>query len=643
MQKDTIRVIQDYNTESGAAAEKGGVHFGCYAFGKEAPELLLYKKGSTEIAARLPFPPSAGDDQFYSMKAAIDGTKYEYNFCADGEVFTDPYARKICGREQFGREQEHSPHSVRGGITKGQYNWEGDTLPKIPYEDVVMYHLHVRGYTMQSGSGVRRKGTFAGLREKIPYLKSLGINQVKLMPVYEFAELMPMVPKQIKKHAEKQGKIRSKGESVQQSSLQTENKAGNSEKPVLKVQPAYKMNFWGYGSGFYFAPKSAYASGDDPQKELKDMVKAFHKNGIEVILEFYFTQETDISMITDCLSYWAGEYHIDGFAVIARESAIAEIARLPLFRTRKLICNWYGDDVRDWNRKEGHALLAESNDGFMNDCRRLLKGDEDTLRAFGNRLRSNVPGCRTINYMTNHDGFTMLDLVSYDGKHNLDNGEQNHDGTDYNFSWNCGVEGPSKKREIKNLRMRQRKNAFAMMLFAQGTPMLLAGDEFGNSQNGNNNPYCQDNELSWVDWSGRRRDRELTEFVAQAIAYRQKHGCLHQERELTGSDMLSTGYPDLSFHAERAWYGDFGNIKRHLGCMYSGEYAKEKCFIYIAYNFHWETQEFALPLLPKEQAWYKVMDTSLKESFIAQEGQEKLPEMKSFTVPARTIVILEGR
>lgn len=191
--------------------------------------------------------------------------------------------------------------------------------------------------------------------------------------------------------------------------------------------------------------------------------------------------------------------------------------------------------------------------------------------------------------------------------------------------------------------MRQRKNAFAMMLFAQGTPMLLAGDEFGNSQNGNNNPYCQDNELSWVDWSGKRRDRELTEFVAQAIAYRRAHGCLHQVRELTCSDMLSTGYPDLSFHGDRAWYGDFGNVRRHLGCMYSGEYAQEKGFVYIAYNFHWETQEFALPLLPKKMAWHKVMDTSYKESFIAREGQEKLQEMKSFTVPARTIVILEGR
>ena len=260
MQNDTVQIIQDYNTKPGAIAERGGVHFGCFAFGKEIPELLLYKKGSEEVAVRVSFPPSAGDDQYYSMKVAIDGTQYEYNFCEDGEVFTDPYARKICGREQFGREPEHSPHSVRGGITKGQYNWEDDRLPKIPYEDVVMYHLHVRGYTMQSGSGVRRKGTFAGLKEKIPYLQSLGINQVKLMPVYEFSEMMPMIPKQTKKHAEIQGKIQAKSESVQQSSLQTENKTGSSEKPILKAQPAYKMNFWGYGQGFYDRYLAAHTS-----------------------------------------------------------------------------------------------------------------------------------------------------------------------------------------------------------------------------------------------------------------------------------------------------------------------------------------------------------------------------------------------
>lgn len=633
MQKDTFKVTADHGRTPGAAVEKNGIHFGFFASGKGVPELLLYRRGSEEIAARLPFPDSETGDCYYSMKVAVDSMQYEYNFLDAGEVVTDPYAARICGRETFGVRTDASAHAVRAGFVKHSYNWEKDQLPSIPYEDAVMYHLHVRGYTMHPNSGVRKKGTFAGLREKIPYLKTLGINQVKLMPVYEFEELVPRIAGGTKK-------LQHPEYACEKAPVHTNAREGT-DAPCGQAE--YKMNFWGYGPGFYFAPKSAYAYGQDAQKELKDMVKAFHRNGIEVILEFYFVPEADISMISDCLCYWARTYHIDGFSVIARESVVQELSRLPLFRTRKLICNWYAEDLKNWNSEKGRALLAESNDGFMNDCRRLLKGDEDALRAFSRRLQSNPKGIRPVNYMTNHDGFTLSDLVSYDAKHNLDNGEQNLDGTDYNFSWNCGTEGASNRREIKNLRMRQRKNAIAMLLFAQGTPMLLAGDEFGNSQNGNNNPYCQDNELSWVDWSGRRRDRELLEFVQKAVAYRNMHRMLHQTRQMTCSDLLSTGYPDLSFHGERAWYGDFGHIRRHLGCMYSGAYAGEKGFLYIAYNFHWEAQEFALPLLPQKMVWYKVMDTSLRESFIPQEAQEKLPEAKSFTVLARTIVILEGK
>jgi glycogen operon protein len=245
--------------------------------------------------------------------------------------------------------------------------------------------------------------------------------------------------------------------------------------------------------------------------------------------------------------------------------------------------------------------------------------------------------------MTNHDGFTLLDLVSYDQKHNLDNGEQNRDGTDYNVSWNCGEEGPTKKRKIAELRMRQRKNAYAMLLFAQGTPMLLAGDESGNSQSGNNNPYCHDSELSWTDWSAARKNKELTEFVQNAIAYRKSHRVLHQSSELKLSDYRSVGFPDLSFHGERAWYGDFEPMNRHLGCLYAGSYAGEEGFVYIGYNFSREEQKFALPILPKGQSWVKVMDTSLKESFLGDRAEVQPENARFFTAKARSVVILEGK
>ncbi|MDO4321746.1 MAG: alpha-amylase family glycosyl hydrolase [Lachnospiraceae bacterium] len=617
------RVIEDDSRTAGAVLQRDGVHFGYYASGEERPVLLLYKKGTEEIAAEIPFPESALGDGYFSMKVKFPYSGYEYNFREGENVVTDPYARRICGREQFGVLPSESPHALRGGFPQ-RYHWGSDRLPGLPFEDAVMYHLHVRGFTMQKNSGVRKKGTFAGIREKIPYLKRLGINQVKLMPVYEFAELAPRLPKR-------------------SLPAKTQVEAAARALEDEKRPEQYKMNFWGYGDGYYFAPKSAYAAGKSPDTEMKDMVKALHAEGIEVILEFAFSDDVHIGMIEECLSCWAMDYHIDGFSVIARESVVEELARLPLFRRRKLICNWYPDGLKSWNAEKNHGMLAESNDGFMNDCRRLLKGDESCLGAFSFQIRNHPEGCARINYMTNHDGFTMMDLVSYDRKYNLDNGEQDRDGTDYNLSWNCGAEGPSRKKDIAALRMRQRKNAYAMMLFAQGTPMLLAGDEFGNSQNGNNNPYCHDSELSWLDWSGCRRNRELTEFVEKAVAYRKAHRVLHQPRALKLSDQLSSGFPDLSFHGEQAWYGDMERGRRHLGCMYSGRYTGEEGFVYIAYNFHWNPQEFALPLLPKGEVWQRVMDTSRKESFLEEEAREQMKDAKSFTVPARTIVILEGK
>ncbi len=663
MSDSEFRVIADSNNIPGVSIEKDGVHFGCYAAGKEPPTLILYRKGTEEIAARLPFPKSDAAGGLYTMKVRLQPADYEYNFEDGGEICTDPWARLVVGREEFGRRPEDSPHNMRGAFPAGTYDWGGDRLPQLPYDETIMYHLHVRGFTKQKNSGTRKKGTFAGLRDKIPYLKQLGVNQVRLMPVYEFAEMVPRFPKE--KHAgAASGRIDSgnaSGPGLQAdqkseiridpgvdpqsaSASMTKNAAvagsGTQVAEAMKSLEQYRMNYWGYGEdAFYFAPKAAYAATKSPDVEFKDMVKAFHEEGMEVILEFSFPDEIDFSRIAQCLSYWATEYHVDGFAVMTRDSAVAELARLPLFRSRKLICTWYPDELK---RNKGR-LLAEANDSFMNDCRRVLKGDEQFLRAFSYQLRCNPVGCGRVNYITNHDGFTLMDLVSYDRKYNMDNGEYNRDGSDFNYSWNCGEEGPSRKREIRALRMRQRKNAFAMLLFSQGTPMLLAGDEFGNSQNGNNNPYCHDNELSWTDWSAARSNKELSDFVQKAIAYRKAHKALHQENELQCMDYRSLGYPDLSFHGERAWYGDFEQMGRGLGCLYCGEYAGEDDFLYIAYNFNWIAQEFALPILPKGMSWRVAMNTSQKDSFIPAEEQEALEDTKAFQVPARTVMVLEGR
>ncbi|MCC8100835.1 MAG: hypothetical protein LIP11_00740 [Clostridiales bacterium] len=670
-----FRILQDENRTPGTRVCRDGVHFGFYASEAGTPKLLLYKKGSEKIAFTLPFPEPSAPGNFYSMKVKLPSDDFEYNFLDGDQVVTDPYARRLAGRESYGKAPSFSPHGLRGAFVTGKYSWGDDRLPELPFHEVVMYHLHVRGFTMHRNSGVREKGTFSGLRRKIPYLKSLGVNQVKLMPVYDFSELE--IPEYLFRHSisgqDTRQEKRIPGIAVNHAEEGVENVVPESsmtpeellahafDRPQM-TEKDFRKNYWGYGPGFYFAPKASYASTDRADIEFKDLVKALHVNGMEIILEFSFDTATDIGMICDCLTYWAEEYHVDGFSIVGRDALSAELAKLPLFVNRKLLCSWFPDDTIRENVKENQKAnnpgdtkrnqthqenrkhqITQSNDGFMNDARRLLKGDAGMLETFGYRTRLNPDGCAQINYMTNHDGFTMLDLVSYNMKYNDENGEMGRDGPDANFSWNCGEEGPCAKRKITQLRLQQRKNAYAMLLLSQGTPMLLAGDEFGNTQHGNNNPWCQDNECTWLDWSRSKVNRELTEYVRALIAFRKKHPMLHQKSQPQCADYRSTGYPDLSYHGERAWYGDMRHSSLHMGCMYSGCYAGEQSFLYIAWNFHWEEQQFALPLLPDLCSWYRVMDTSLPVSFLPPDEQEMLENVRTFTAPPRTVVVLEGR
>ncbi len=285
--------------------------------------------------------------------------------------------------------------------------------------------------------------------------------------------------------------------------------------------------------------------------------------------------------------------------------------------------------------------LGEYNTGFMEDMRGLLKGDEGQLEAFTYRLRRNPEAFGVINYIAGHDGFTMMDLVSYSEKHNEENGEQNHDGPDRNISWNCGEEGPTRKKKILELRNRQIRNAFLMLLLAGGTPLIQAGDEFGNSQKGNNNPYCLDNEVSWTDWRAAKKNEALTGFVRNVIAFRKRHKILHMPRELKLIDTLFCGYPEISYHSNRAWYVEFESYNREIGILYCGEYAGEEEFIYVAYNLHWKENEFALPNLPDGMGWYVAIDSACG---VYQEGEEPIyTGDRILTVPARTVKVLIGR
>lgn len=603
----------EYFQRLGAMRSGDGVQFAVSASQESAVSLLLYRKGKEEVEREIPFEEDAIGDVRFLFVGGLEDKEYEYNYYIDGNVVQDPCAEVLAGDKSFGTPlAKEKIHSVRCGFPWEKYDWQQDVRPNIAYEDAIMYNLHVRGFTKQAGSGVKHKGTFLGIAEKVEYLSGLGINQVKLMPAYEFNEIIEKFP-----------------------GMQS---AFTPPEEALKTE----INYWGYTEGYYFAPNRAYAATSDVVKEFKDMVKVLHAHGIEVIMEIYFPPAVNPRMIPSCLIHWMQAYHVDGFHLMGDQNLFNYIAKDPLFSTTKLLGIYFPvNEIYPSGRYPKRKNLAECNDCFQINMRKLLKSEEDQLNQFVSLIKKNPAGSGVINYITNHDGFTLQDLVSYDEKHNEANGENNRDGNPYSYSWNCGVEGPTKRKKILELRQRQMKNAFLLMLLSQGTPMLLAGDEFGNSQDGNNNPYCQDNEITWLDWKATRRNAKLLEFVKETIAFRKRHKILHMPTELLVMDSLSCGYPDVSYHGNRAWYGAFENVNRQIGVMYCGEYAGEDCFLYVAYNLHWIAHEFALPNLQEDLQWRIAIHT---EDGVYREGEEpELAGQKMFTVPARTIVVLIGR
>ncbi len=520
--------------------------------------LALYKKGSDKPVEKILLSnhDAVGNVRFVALpKSKVKEKEYLYEI--DGKPVLDPYAKSALTYED----------GTRAMVLHRAYDWEGDKPLHIPYHEVVAYSMHIRGFTKHASSKVKKKGTFTGVVEKLPYLEELGINQIQCMPVYSFCE-----------------------------------------------QETY-TNYWGYGEGYFFAPQEKYASVKDAVKELKDMVKACHKAGIEVVLNMPFCQGTPVQVMIDCLRYYVMEYHVDGFIlnpVLAPMESIKADAIL------------------------GETKILEQKDDFQNVMRRFLRGDEGITEEVMSWLRCHTQQVGSCNYITNHTGYTMADLVSYEEKHNEANGEHNQDGPDYNCSWNCGTEGPTQKKEILELRRRQVRNAFALLLLSQGTPCILAGDEFGNSQGGNNNVYCQDNETAWLNWNQLDKEQDLTEYVKTLISLRKTYPVLSGDKPLLGRDKTSCGVPDVSFHGENAWQIPQGINNRHLGVYYHNK--EHDCF--IAYNMHWNPHKIALPALPKGKKWYRVLSTAQEENMPVEVVEEN---QKTVEVEGRTILFFVGR
>jgi isoamylase len=673
----------------GASTVPGGVNFSVYSNNATDLTLVLFRRGEPDPIAELPFPPAFRIGGVYAMTIfGLDAETTEYGYRVAGPahgnhrfdpsaLVLDPYARLVTGREEWGVPGRRAGnHPYRCGIGYEDFDWEDDRPLNIPPEDLVVYEMHVRGFTRHPSSGVRHPGTFAGLAEKIPYLRELGVNCVELMPVFEFDEL---------------------------DNARSDPATGNR-----------LYNYWGYSTVAFFAPKAAYAATGVhgmQADEFKNMVKLFHRSGIEVILDVVFNHTAEgnelgptISFrgldnsiyymltpegfyynysgtgntlncnhpvvrgfILDCLRYWTAEYHIDGFrfdlaailgrspdgSVLSNPPVLESLAHDPVLRDCKLIAEaWDAAGLYQVGSFPDYLRWSEWNGRYRDTVRRFIKGDHGTAGDFATRLAGSADlygrrgATASVNLVTAHDGFTLADLVSYNFKHNEANGEDNRDGDNGNNSWNCGYEGPAGDQDVLALRARQMRNALLILLCSRGIPMLLAGDEAGRSQQGNNNAYCQDNLLSWFDWSLTERNADLVRFVRCAVAFRRAHPALRQAgesavRSLDAGAGADRWFPMLTWHGTRAWNADWSAHNRLVAAMfYHVDGGRHDC-VYIAANSYWKPLTVQPPSLPGGALWHLFADTrAAAPEDVSEPGTEWPLGEQAIVVGERSVVVL---
>lgn len=637
---------------NGATALREGVNFTVCSLEATAVELLLYHRGEKKPYAILPFPKHYRIGSVYSMIVFdLDICDFEYAYRVDGpcipekglifdktKPLLDPYARAVTGQSIWG-EQPNQDHEYRARVVVNDFDWGNHVDPVRPIQDLIIYELHVRGFTKDASSGVSHPGTFAGIKEKIPYLKELGITAVELMPVFEFDETM--------------GRREVNGRTL--------------------------LDYWGYNPVSFFAPNTSYTADKEFNREgdeLKNLIRELNANGIEVILDVVFNHTAEGNekgpffsfkgfdnrvyymltpegwyynfsgcgntlncnhpvvqqMILECLRYWTIEYHVDGFrfdlaSILGRNEdgspmnqppLLKNLAGDPVLRNVKLIAEaWDAGGLYQVGSFPAYTRWAEWNGKYRDDMRSFLKGDYWFAQAAANRLTGSLDLYTgqykgydsSINFLTCHDGFSLWDLYSYNGKHNEANGWNNSDGADDNRSWNCGVEGETTDPEIRKLRLRMMKNACMTLMCSRGTPMFLAGDEFGDTRFGNNNPYCQDNEISWLDWTRLDMNQELYQFFRKMIWFRREHAVIRSDQGLS-----ETGFPAVSVHTDRPWERAIDQDTKALAVCYAGKTAQGEDLVYLALNVYWEKQKFELPKLPPEYEWRCFADTALDGS-----------------------------
>jgi isoamylase len=678
-------VKQGSSSPLGATVHPAGVNFSVFSKNATQVDLLLFDNENQARPAKVVVLDPRRHRTYHYWHVFVPGLKagqiYAYRshgpfvpeqgFRFDGEkILLDPYGLGVVVPQAYDRRAASRPGNNASVAMKSVvadpdlYDWEGDQPLKRPFAETVIYELHVRGFTRHPSSGVAadKSGTYAGLIEKIPYLKDLGITAVELLPVFQFDP---------------------------------------------QDAPAGRVNYWGYQPVSFFAPHNAYSSRKEPLgviDEFRDMVKALHRAGIEVILDvvfnhtgegdyvgptlcyrglandFYYILEKDKScyadysgcgntlnanqpivrrLIQDSLRYWVSQMHVDGFrfdlaSILSRDEAgrplpnppvLWDIESDPLLAGTKLIAeawdaaglyqvgSFVGDTWQEWNGR------------FRDDVRRFLKGDDRSVSQVACRL-SGSPDLyghkerepeQSINFITCHDGFTLNDLVSYDQKHNEANGENNRDGVADNLSWNCGVEGPSDDPAVEALRNRQCKNFLALLFLAVGSPMLLAGDEVRRTQNGNNNAYCQDNQISWFDWRLVERHADIRQFVKSLVETRQQRGALAKDSALSLNQVLRG--------AQIEWHGvilnrpDWSEYSHSIAFTAHAE--PTGFLIHGMLNAYWEPLTFELPPVPDgQQSWLSWIDTALAPPDDICTWNAATVSQSAYVVQPRSLVVL---
>ncbi len=599
----------------GAHIEGDGVRFS-FVCRAASCGILLYDKATGKELKKIYFAQEDRIGNIYCKTVRnINPEQITYLFFEEDRLVPDEHARFFPCKAFYGKER--SSYDLRAGLHTDEFDWGKDQRPGYPYHEMIGYCMHVRGFTKHASSQVKNRGTFAGIVEKIPYLKEIGVTTIELQPAYEFTEYPTRE--------------------------EWERRLPASASPGVPIGlHERKLNYWGYKRGYYYVPKGGYAASDDPVAEFKHLVKALHENGLELVMQFYFPDSVKRSEIPEILRFWVIEYHVDGFHLMGENLSVELLASDDVLADTKLWYYHFDTEVL-YGRNEfpRYPHAAEYNDAWYYCMRSFLKGDGNMLGNVLYQMRHIPEKAGRIHYMSNYFGFTLADMVSYEYKHNEANGEENQDGSDYNCSWNCGEEGPTRRQKVRQLREKQMKNAMCMILLSQSAPLIFMGDEFGNSQKGNNNPYCQNNSITWLDWGGIEKNARIFSFWKMLVKFRKSHPVLRPEREMRLMDYIACGYPDLSYHGQSAWRPQLEGNCRHIGIMFCGKYAKAAHiqaddFLYLAMNMHWESHAMALPRLPKGMKWKKVFTTAGHE--VKENGADSNMEYVR-NVPPRSIVM----